>query len=423
MKGRQLAIILGLLVVLGGLALFLSRRNEATWSNTATRADSKLLSFDLNEVAQVTIKRAGTELNLVKKEDVWTVRERDYPADFDRVSTFIRTLWEMRPVQDVKIGASQLGRVQLTEPTNDGNSSALVELKGAGDKKLDSLLVGKKYLRGSDQAFAQGAIPAGRYVKDSHDRVFIVSQTLDDVELKPERWLETDFIKIDNPKSITISGGEPAKNWTLVRDNATAQWRFADPKPGEELDASKASTAANVFTGAAFADVLAPNAAAAETGLDQATTARFETFDGFVYDLRIGKAMGENQPVLVTVTADLPKERTAPPDEKPEDKTRLDQEFATKQKQLSEKLAKEQKLQGRPYLISKSTIDRLLIDRSALVKQPSPAPSPAPPGAAPGGTPGANPPAVTTSPVAAPPTKKPPAASPRPAASPKRSGK
>ena len=416
MKGRQLAIILVLLVAVGGIALFLSRRNEATWSNSATGGDSKLLNFELNDVTQVTIRRAGTEVNLAKQQDVWTVRERDYPADFDRVSTLIRTLWEMRPVQDVKIGASQLGRLQLTEPTNDANSSAAVDLKGSGGKTIASLLVGKKYLRGSDQGPGQGGSAAGRYVKDSHDRVFIVSQTLDEVELKPERWLETDFIKITDPKSITISGGDPAKNWTLLRDNATAPWRFADPKPGEELDAAKASSAATVFAGAAFADVLAADA----TGLDTPVTARFETFDGFVYELRIGKPMGENQPVLVSVNAELPKERTAPPDEKPEDKTRLDQEFAAKQKQLADKLVTEQKLQGRPFLIAKSSIDRVLIDRSALVKQPSPAPAAAA-SAAPA-IPSANPPTVATSPVAAPAGTKPPAASPRPAASPSKRG-
>ena len=39
MKGRQLAIVLILLVALGAVALFLNRRNSASWSNTATERD------------------------------------------------------------------------------------------------------------------------------------------------------------------------------------------------------------------------------------------------------------------------------------------------------------------------------------------------------------------------------------------------
>ena len=86
MKFKQLAIILVLLVLLGGAALLLSRRGAASWSKSATHSDAKLLEFPLNEVTRITIKGAGGELNLAKKEDVWVVQERaDYPADFGKV--------------------------------------------------------------------------------------------------------------------------------------------------------------------------------------------------------------------------------------------------------------------------------------------------------------------------------------------------
>src|SRR5438093_9387660 len=166
MKGKQLALVLVLLIAIGGVALVLNRRNAASWSNTATSAGDKILKFPLNDVSHVTIKASGTELNLVKKDEVWRVKERaDYPADFDKVSALIRKIWELRPVQDVKIAPSQLGRLQLAEPGQDANSSTLLDLKGAGDKQLAALLLGKKHLRNSDQAFGPSAgIPTGRYV-------------------------------------------------------------------------------------------------------------------------------------------------------------------------------------------------------------------------------------------------------------------
>jgi hypothetical protein len=83
------------------------------------------------------------------------------------------------------------------------------------------------------------------------------------------------------------------------------------------------------------------------------------------------------------VTAQLPKERTPGKDEKPEDKARLDQEFQTKQKQLTDKLAQEQKLNGHIYLLAKTTIDQLVKPRSALMAdKASPTASPSPTGAA-----------------------------------------
>ena len=86
--------------------------------------------------------------------------------------------------------------------------------------------------------------------------------------------------------------------------------------------------------------------------------------------------MEENYPVLVSVAATLPKERAPGKDEKPEDKAKLDQEFHAQQIKLADKLTKEQKLENRPYLISKATIDQLLKNRSALMAEKKPAPSP-----------------------------------------------
>jgi hypothetical protein len=380
MKGKQLAIVLVLLVVLGGVALFLNHRNSASWSDTATTSSGKLLDFPLNDVSQLTIKESGTELNLAKKDDVWTVKERaDYPADFDKVSALIRKLWELKPVQDVKVGPSQLARLQLTEPTPGANSSILLDLKGAAGKRLAALLLGKKNLRDPDQPASEGGGNAsGRYVmgQDGSNRVFLVTETFEEIQMKPEQWLSRDFIKIENPKSIAVTGTAPAMNWKLVRDAAASPWKLGDAKPGEELDNAKASGVASIFTHGSFADVLAADAPVAETGLDNPSTVRIETFDNFVYEMKVGKLMGENYPVLVSVKGELPKERTPAADEKPEDKARLDQEFQAKQKQLTDKLANEQKLPARPYLIAKPTMDQMLKDRASLLAEKKPSPSP-----------------------------------------------
>ena len=380
MKGKQLAILVVLLIALGGAALLLNRRHAATWRNTATSSGGKILDFPLNEVAQVKVKASGAEVNVAKKDDVWTVRERaDYPADFDKVSALIRKLWELRPVQDVKIGPSQLGRLELVEPGQNASSGTLVDLKGPDDKRLAGVLLGKKQFRTSDQALGEtSGIPAGRYVMplDGSNRVFLISETLEEAQLKPEQWLSHEFIKVENPKSISVAAPAAGMNWSIGRDNATAPWKLLDAKPGDELDSTNVQSLASLFAHATFADVLAPDTPVAETGLDKPATIRIETFDNLTYELRIGQAKDENYRALVAVKGESPKERTPAADEKPEDKAKLDQEFQARQKQLEDKLGKEQKLQNRPYLIAKSTIDQLLKDRSALMAEKKPLPSP-----------------------------------------------
>jgi hypothetical protein len=382
MNTRQLVIVLIVLAVLGGAALFLTKRDNAAWTSSASTSSGKVLDFPINDVTQLTIKSAAGAVNLNKKNDVWTVGERaDYPADFQKVSGLMTKLWELHPVQDVKVGPSQLARLQLTQPGTDANGGTLIELKGASDKRFAALLLGKTQMRESEQAPGPaGGFPVGRYVmpQDNSNHVFLVSDTFSEAETKPDQWLSREFVKIENLKTIAVASAQLGVTWTITRENATAAWKLTDLKPGEDFDATKASGIAALFTSPTFVDVMAPDAPPAETGLDHPSTARFETFDNFVYEFRIGKLTGENYAVTVSVKADLPNERTPAPDEKPEDKARLDQEFQVKQKQLHEKLEKEQKLQNRPYLMAKGTIEQLLKDRSAFMKTPSPSPSPAP---------------------------------------------
>jgi hypothetical protein len=384
MKGKQLALVLVLLAVLGGSALFLNQRNAASWSTSSAQTTGKVLDFPLNDVSQITIQGSGAELNLIKKDGVWKVKERaDYPANFDLISGLIRKIWELRAVQDVKAGPSQFGRLQLLDPGQDPNSGTLLDLKGDGGKRIAALLIGKKYLKESDGSLgpAAGGMPSGRYARtvDSSNRVVLVADTLDEVDPKPDKWLNRDFIKVENAKSITLAGATPPLNWKLTRDEATSPWKLTDAKPGEDLDVTKASAIASLFSYGVFADVMAPDAPMSETGLDKPALVTIETFDGFTYTLKIGKPVGENYPVLVSVAATIPKERTPAKDEKPEDKGKLDIEFQTRKTQLTDKLAKEQKLEPRPYLISKTTIEQLLKERSALMAAKTPTPTLAPP--------------------------------------------
>jgi hypothetical protein len=161
--------------------------------------------------------------------------------------------------------------------------------------------------------------------------------------------------------------------------------------------------------------VLAPDAPAAETGLDKPSTVRIETFDNLIYELKVGKLMGENYPVLVSVKGEPPKERTPSADEKPEDKARLDEEFQAKQKQLTDKLATEQKLPARPYLIAKATIDQLLKDRASLMaeKKSLPSPTAAPSSGGPKASSLLKPPVAAPRSAAAPATATPSPAKPR----------
>src|SRR5687767_7674736 len=116
MKGKQLLLLLVLAALAGGAWYYFTQRNRAAWSETGG-GGGKVIEFPINDVAHLRIKNAEGEVNLVKKDDAWVVKERgDYPANFVQVGGLIRKLWELKTVQEVKVGASQLPRLELTEP-------------------------------------------------------------------------------------------------------------------------------------------------------------------------------------------------------------------------------------------------------------------------------------------------------------------
>ena len=117
MKGKHLALLVLLVALAGGAGYFLYKDNASTWNASGTAAGAKVLDFPINEVARVAIKSSTGGLHLVRKGDAWTVQERaDYPADFGKVSDLIRKLWDLKTVQEVKVGPSQLARLELVEP-------------------------------------------------------------------------------------------------------------------------------------------------------------------------------------------------------------------------------------------------------------------------------------------------------------------
>ncbi len=426
MKGKQLLLLLVLVGALGYAGWRAFESNRDSWSETGGGAGGKVVEFPINDVARLRVKTSGGEVNLIKGDD-WTVKERaDYPANYEEVSGLLRKLWDLKTVQEVKVGPSQLGRMELIEPGQGDGAGTLVEFKDKDGRSLASLIVGKKHLRKSEGGMEEGpGFPTGRYVMPvgAKSRVSLVSQTFDELEPKPERWLRKDFVKIENPKSVTLAGATDAQKWKLTRESATAEWKLADAKPDESLDTGKISPLTTAFANPTFKDVLAPDAKPGDTGLDKPSIMTIETTDNFTYKIEIGKLTDEAYPVKIAVSANLGKERTPGKDEKPEDKTKLDDEFKAALKKLEDKLAAEKKFESRAYVIERFTIDALLKDRAALLAEKKPdapapgaptlgAPGAATPAPAPMPAPARAPVTVTTPPVSIPTATSPPVAVP-----------
>jgi hypothetical protein len=216
--------------------------------------------------------------------------------------------------------------------------------------------------------FGDTGFPDGRYVKvgANSTTVAVISDAMANMEPKPEQWLNKDFIKVEKIRGITANFPVATNCWKLTRETETGEWKLADPKPSEQLDASKASSVSNPLSSPSFNDVDVKSTPE-QLGLDKPTVVTLETFDDFTYTLKVGLKTNDNYALALNVTAQLPKERTPGKDEKPEDKTKLDKEFKDKQQKLEEKLNQEKSLEKWVYLVSTWTLDPLLKERSQLL--------------------------------------------------------
>src|SRR5262245_40011303 len=100
MKRSQLAILILIVVVLGAVAFLFLRHSTTSWQSGAGQLRGKVVDLPINDVSQITIQQSASQVNLKKEGDTWVVTERaNYPANFEMISTLIRSVWGLKPVQ------------------------------------------------------------------------------------------------------------------------------------------------------------------------------------------------------------------------------------------------------------------------------------------------------------------------------------
>lgn len=394
MNRKQLLIAFGLALVLGGLGWVVYQNKQAEYggSQSATRSgqdgNKVFAQFPVNDIAQVTVRQKTNSVTLVKKDDVWTVKERGgYAANFSALREFMQKVWELRVTRALpKAGARQIEKLELVGP--EKGPGTLVEFKDPSGKTLASLLLGAKSMReggGEGPMGGGGGWPNGRYIMaDGNAKsVALVTEPFASIEPKAEDWLGKDWFKVEKIKSAAVVLPDASGNWKIERESESGEWKLAGAKAGESLDSSKTSALGWLLNAPAFDDVL-PGAAPAEAGLDKpASVATLTTFDGLSYTLKIGrKNTNDDSKVTlqVAVAGDFAKERVAGKDEKPEDKAKLDKEFKDKTDKLQEKLKTEKAFAPWIYQVSKFTVETLLKDRKEFLSTNAPAAPAAPAG-------------------------------------------
>jgi hypothetical protein len=372
MNSKQIGILAAVLVLLGGLAAWLHFGGSGNWKQADTKSGSQVLpGLVVNSVASLRINAGKDQVTLERKGEAWSIKERDgYPADAQKIGPFLLKLAGLKIVQTDTITDALRPRLQLAPPGQTDGGTA-VDMLDAGGKSLGSLIIGKALTKKSEIPGATQETPTGRYllVREQPTVAIAVNDPLSEIDASPKAWLDKNFAKPERIKSITLaSDGKP--RWRVLRaEEAGLAWQLQDAAKTEEFDSSKPQELTAGLGNLAMVDI-AVGPKPDELGLTNGDVLTVETFDGLSYVYTIGKKNGENRAVTVTVTgtpAPAP-ERTPGKDEKAEDKAKFDKEYKEAQTARTARIAREQAMDKKVFLMADASVAPLLKERAALIK-------------------------------------------------------
>jgi hypothetical protein len=347
LNARVAAVLLVLLVVLGGTALIYQREDrQRRPSNAASLGQLLFKDLKAADIASIRIAEAKNVLTLERKDERWTLAERGgFPADFARVREFVLKAIELKAGQSEPIGEKDRARLNLDD------SGTQIDFRGAGGKPLGTLIIGKKYFKREVENPAK-AIGDGRFVLQPADPkiVYLVADPLIQATAKTGEWIERAAFQAEKVKTLEVKFPEGG-GYRVERNADNADWKLAGSKPGEKLDISKANAASYSLSLLDLADVL-PNDTK-DTGLDKPAEITAVTLDGLTYSIKVGKLQGDNYFTTFTSSG------TIKPDAKDAERT----------KKLEERQPREKMLQNYVLLIPKGRLEDTLKKRPEFLEK------------------------------------------------------
>ena len=379
MNRKQFLWLMLAVVLLGGASLALFWQDITLYRDSGAKIGARLMpELKISDVAKLRLQDADKEVTLALKDKVWRVEQRGgYPADFAEISGLILKLLDVKVVQSESVGASLHPRLNLMAPDKVAKDAkgakegagTLVELSDASGKVLVSLMLGKVSLKKDPMnplPNAKDGVPAGRHVlvAGRGDTVAVVSDPLEKAVAAPGAWVAKDFFKADRIRTLKLAG-DGVSPWKIARDEEWGQWKFATG--GGQLHPSAAVTATNALGNLAFSDVVIDDKA----GTDKVAVLTAETFDNLTYTVKLSPLANGDFIVRYTVAGTPPKTRKPDADrksaEKPEEKEKLDKDFADNLLRLEARVMLEQARSQWAYQVPGKVVAPLLMKREQMV--------------------------------------------------------
>lgn len=396
MKARTIAILWIIALVLAAAVFFIKKSESGNEKRTTSRTagDTLLADFPAGKISAIEITGVDNSATLIKNDGSWVVPQRDdFPADTSAINELLRSLADLKVTQGIEAGPSFAPRFGMDKNSSDPTQHGLTAtFKDSSGEELAQVSFGKN-LESAGSASPFGGGSTGRFVRNHADEsgFYVVSEMFSALSANPKDWLSDGFLTIEKIQTIDITQpGSEKSEWTLTRKNENSDFQFTEAFPGVNSDTAATAPLKSLFSYTRFEDVIPTAEAEKLTTPEKLQKATITTFEGFEYVITLqpvqtaeGEEASENFLMTVAASAELPKERKKPADEKPEDAEAADKAFTERLESLTNSLEAAKALEGRTFEVTKFTVDALLKNRTDLMSK-GPAPAPSAPPVAPG---------------------------------------
>ncbi|MCP4179788.1 MAG: DUF4340 domain-containing protein [bacterium] len=300
----KLIIIAAVLTVVSFTILLFQNYQLSSYSDKIGSNIFKNFNPDLIHSMRI-IKPGERVVKLNKNQNgIWTIGNYfNYPADKIKISSLLSTLKEIKIIQNVKVDKPGFKYLKLLSPDSNNKEYSGTEIKifDKNNTLLYSAVLGSIKYR---QVSINKKIPLGRFIYiPKTNNVIFNDELLSETGLPAKEWMNKEFARITNIKSITLSKNSK-EMWQLTKETKNSPFLFKNTYSNKEIDYDTIEKLVNSLNNFQFASIASPKLDSIDTGISTGYIAEVNTFSNFQYTIYIGKKVNNYRYVKVKITVD-----------------------------------------------------------------------------------------------------------------------
>jgi hypothetical protein len=307
MKPKTLVILLVILGVFAGAGALLihSQGEHAPSGKMGAYLFEKL---PVNDITSIVIETPTTAVSLKKTADSWIVEERSgYPADFSKLSDFVRTLREVKVGRKFDVSDKVLKRLAMKSPdtadAREEEKGTRIRMTDSEGKALLDIILGKTRTRDP-----QKGPPDGQYVmlSDAPD-IYLIDKILSSFESGAAEWLEKSPVQVDAGEIreiICLETDAATANYTVERPAKGKDFKWVSPPTDRNIKKSSLNRLSNALSSLKIEDVEPASDASKSVEGDDAVRLDYTLFDGRVYRVHTQKTCSATVPCRIRLEVD-----------------------------------------------------------------------------------------------------------------------